>query len=391
MTVYQNQINKTVLPFMVYALTFSLFLGTAVFTLVIALTIIMWLFSGEYATKYSIIKDNPVVIAALLLFFAITLGLFWSHVAWSEKLPMYMKYHKLLYIPMIASIIQTPVQRRHAINAFLIVSLIILFISYGKLMGLIPFHDENMGYIVTRNRIAHNIFMAFAAFLMIHRTIQKRGSYQWVWGALSLLAIFNVMMMVNGRTGQVILAAFIALTIWQYLGFKSIKYLVLVGFLGLVAFKTVPMFEQSRLAAVSTELKDRNSSSGLRMGFYQNSIQIIKKHPLFGVGTGGFPATYQAQVAADPGLKVTPNPHNQYLLMWAEIGLVGLILFLYFLWSAWRLSTQLVFEDRCMIQGLVLLFSLGSLFNSLLLDAGEGRFYCTLIAILVGGLNIKKP
>jgi O-antigen ligase len=150
------------------------------------------------------------------------------------------------------------------------------------------------------------------------------------------------------------------------------------------------MFEQSRLAAVSTELKDRNSSSGLRMGFYQNSIQIIKKNPLFGVGTGGFPAAYQAQVAADPGLKVTPNPHNQYLLMWAEIGLVGLILFLYFLGSAWRLSMRLPFDDRCMIQGLVLLFSMGSLFNSLLLDAGEGRFYCTLLALLVSSFACQR-
>jgi len=138
---YQNPINLRVLPVLVALLCFSLFLGTAVFSVVIALIIPLWLVSGEWHIKLAAMKGNPVVISALLLFAVISLGLLWSHVPWPEKWPMYMKYHKLLYIPIIVSILQTDMQRKYALNAFLIVSLGILFISYGKFLGLFPFHD----------------------------------------------------------------------------------------------------------------------------------------------------------------------------------------------------------------------------------------------------------
>lgn len=387
---YRNMINASVLPVLVYALTFSLFLGTAVFSIVIAFTIPLWLMSGEWDVKFQSIKNNPVVLSALLLFLVITLGLLWSHVPWSEKLPMYMKYHKLLYIPMIVSILQTDVQRKNALNAFLIVSLGILFISYGKFLGLLPFHDEGMGYVVTRNRIAHGIFMAFAAFLMLHRMVKHQGVYRWVWMGLSLLVVGNVMFLVNGRTGQVILLALLTVFIWQQLGTKSIKYFVIAAILGVVVLSNVSIFQHSRLSEVGSELKDPTSSSGLRIGFYKNSLEIVKKHPLLGVGTGAFKAEYHQQIGNFEGLQATSNPHNQYLLIAVETGLVGLLFFLFFLASSWRISLTSEVEGAHLTQGLVVLFSLGCLFNSLLFDAGEGRFYCTILGVVVSGLWSRK-
>jgi O-antigen ligase len=157
--------------------------------------------------------------------------------------------------------------------------------------------------------------------------------------------------------------------------------------LGLIAFKNIPMFEQSRLSGVSQELKDPNSSSGLRMGFYKNCIQLIEKHPILGVGTGAFKSEYRDQIGNIEGLQATSNPHNQYLLVGVETGLIGLFVFLGFLFSGWRISSRLTLENVYLTQGLVVLFSLGCLFNSLLFDAGEGRFSCTLLAVLVSGLK----
>ena len=250
---------------------------------------------------------------------------------------------------------QTDVQRKNALNAFLIVSLGILFISYGKFLGLLPFHDEGMGYVVTRNRIAHGIFMAFAAFLMLHRMAKHQGVYRWVWLCLSLLAVANVVFLVNGRTGQVILLALLALCIWQQLGTKSIKYFVIAGILGGVLLSNISMFKESRLSEVGSELKDPTSSSGLRMGFYKNSLEIVKKHPLLGVGTGAFKAEYHRQIGNIEGLQATSNPHNQYLLIAVETGLLGLVIFLWFLLVAWGSSGVFNIEARYAIQGLALL------------------------------------
>ena len=268
-----------------------------------------------------------------------------------------MKYHKLLYIPIVVSILQTDAQRKNAINAFLIVSLGILFISYGKFLGLLPFHDMGMGYVVTRNRIAHGIFMAFAAFLMLHRSAEHNGSHRWVWAALSLLAICNVMILVNGRSGQLILVSLIALFIWQKMGVRSIKYFVVAAMLGGLAMSSLPALKHSRLFEVGQELKDPNSSSGLRMGFYKNSFELFKKHPILGVGTGAFKTEYHQQIGNVEGLQATSNPHNQYLLMAVETGVVGLLAFLAFLLSGWRVAASLNMETRYTAQGLVVLIS----------------------------------
>ena len=390
MNKYQNKLNLVVLPFLVSALSFSLFLGTAVFSIFITLTILLWLVSGEWTIKFAAMKNNPVVISALLLFGVIALGLFWSHVPWEEKFPMFMKYHRLLYIPMIVSILQTDLQRRHAINAFLVVSIGILFISYGKFLGMLPFHDEGMGYVVTRNRISHSIFMSFAAFLMLHRMVAHHGIYRYVWGCLGALAVANVMFLVNGRTGQLIVMTLIALFVWQQLGAKSIGYFIVTAILAVIALKTVPAIQHSRLLAVGQEINDANSSSGLRMGFYKNSIELVKKHPVLGVGTGAFKSEYAKQVEENKEIQATANPHNQYLLIAIETGLVGLFAFLFFLLSGWRSAAYLGAQEGDVVQGLVLLFALGSAFNSLLFDAGEGRFYCTLLAVIVSQLHFKK-
>jgi len=42
-------------------------------------------------------------------------------------------------------------------------------------------------------------------------------------------------------------------------------------------------------------------------------------------------------------------------------------------------------------KGLIILIFVGSLFNSLLLDATEGKFYCLLIGLLLSGYGGKKP
>jgi len=111
---------------------------------------------------------------------------------------------------------------------------------------------------------------------------------------------------------------------------------------------------------------------------------------LLGLGTGAFKSEYAKQTGFTTGLQATSNPHNQYLLMTIETGVVGLFVFLFFLLSAWRSSAFLDAQASLSVQGLVLLFAIGSLFNSLMLDAGEGRFYCTLLGVLVSQLNFKK-
>ena len=68
------------------------------------------------------------------------------------------------------------------------------------------------------------------------------------------------------------------------------------------------------------------SSVGVRLAMTMNSWQIIKKNKIIGVGTGDFPVEYKKINELYPTSQPpTTNPHNMYVLILVQIGLVGLI------------------------------------------------------------------
>ena len=71
-----------------------------------------------------------------------------------------------------------------------------------------------------------------------------------------------------------------------------------------------------------------------RLEYTKASIYLIKKHPIFGVGTGDIPNAYmQAYDELQSPLlqQYRHKAHNQYLSITVGFGLVGLVLFLFVL------------------------------------------------------------
>jgi O-antigen ligase len=66
-------------------------------------------------------------------------------------------------------------------------------------------------------------------------------------------------------------------------------------------------------------------SVNIRLKHYSDAWQLFKQKPLFGMGTGGFPGGY---------------PHNIFLEIAAENGLLGLVIFLCFLFTVCQRGYQ---------------------------------------------------
>jgi O-antigen ligase len=356
MQAYKSYLNNQLLPLLVMLCAISIPLKTGVFSVFVGLLIITWAISGEYRDKFKRVAENRVAVAACLLFLVFTIGLLYGEVAWQARLPWYLKYHKLLYIPIVISVIRTDRQRRWAMNAFLISCLVVLLISYLELFSVIPFHEAGQGFIVTKNRITHNILMAFATFLMIHRAYNASGSYRYVWCTLSLLAIFNILVMVNGVSGQLTLLVLIMLFLIQVRSIKPIK-LLLIGFLLIaLVMHFFGLHANNRISSQFSDVNNPASSSGQRFDFYKNTFELVKQSPIYGNGTGSFRFDYQKLIhrEGDVALK-TNNPHNQYLLIASEIGLLGLASFIYLLVTNIQRADELRFTQyRFTLQGLVL-------------------------------------
>jgi O-antigen ligase len=108
---------------------------------------------------------------------------------------------------------------------------------------------------------------------------------------------------------------------------------------------------------------------------------------VLGHGTGSFTRAYAEKTKGQQALP-TRNPHNEYLLIMVQLGLVGLAVLLYLFWTQWRLAPRLATPlEWHLARGLVLAMAVGCLFNSWLLDHTEGLLYAWLTGLLLAGLN----
>lgn len=89
--------------------------------------------------------------------------------------------------------------------------------------------------------------------------------------------------------------------------------------------------------------KNINTSMGLRVEMWRTAGLIFLDHPFFGVGKAGYYSTLQKMVKqgeASPYINGAPHPHNEFLNMGVETGLVGffagLLLYLFPLWVFWQ-------------------------------------------------------
>lgn len=75
------------------------------------------------------------------------------------------------------------------------------------------------------------------------------------------------------------------------------------------------------------------SSSSVRLQVYEISLTLVAQHPFFGLGLGGFEWFYQDQavkiLGEAPFEWVMLHPHNVFLSMWLNLGLLGLVAFVW--------------------------------------------------------------
>ncbi len=388
------EVTQNITLWLIIFACFSINLPTAFMSISSVGILVFWVISGDYKIKFERITNSPIAIIAIVLFVLYVLGTLYSTASWHDRLKYLLKYEKLLLIPLIVSVLSLSRVRAYAINAFLISSIIVLLASYFKWLGLIPHEDIGQGYFIFKGRIAHGIFMAFVAYLMMARATKSTGFKRILWITLVILAGFNIVFLVNGRTGQIILLALIVWFTFEFWNLKAIKYwlgLILIGF---TLQQMLPIELHSRLLDTQQELAAHQSngvqtSAGQRMEMYKTTISLIKKHLLFGGGTGSIAIEYEIEAKKNNlSMNNVPNPHNQFLLTTQELGIIGLIVLVLMWVLSWRESYKISnSQDGVVFRGLILTMTIGCLFNSLLMDASEGKFFCILGGVLASGFK----
>jgi O-antigen ligase len=76
-------------------------------------------------------------------------------------------------------------------------------------------------------------------------------------------------------------------------------------------------------------LNPLRQTGGFRLDLWRSSLEMVRDHPLLGIGLDNFAYLYQHDylregAAAEPNLS---HPHNWLLHVWLELGLLGLVAF----------------------------------------------------------------
>lgn len=396
MTSNYLKITQTATLWLIVLACISINLPTKIMSITNILLIIFWFISGKLKDKIKIITENPVSQITLGLIFIYSVGMIYASVPLSESFKGLMHYQKLLIIPIIISCLTEEKFKNYALNAFLFSSIASLAISYLKWGGIIPHTDTGEGYTAFKNRIAGSIIMSFSMYLMLLKAAHASGKIKYLWIFFALLAVGDVSFLMNGRTGQVLMLALFIWFSYEVWGNKCIKYWLASMLLGIAVLYSLPELPKSRLTDIQTELNNHNidgqqTSAGLRIEFYKNSLLTIKNNILFGNGTGSFGHEYELIATQQNAITTNvANPHNQFLFTTEELGIIGLLILGLFFYIPWFISYKSNNDYQMQaIRGLVLTMVIGSLFNSLLFDTSEGKFYCILISLLLS--TYKKP
>lgn len=368
---------RALTDFLAVLIGFSIPISTSLAEIVTTLFVVCWLLAGDWQAQSRLIGRNPVARLSLAIFGVLLLATTWSTASWSEALRCLLKYREFLYLPLLVPVFQDARLREAGLRGFSLGAVAMLGLSYfewlsGADLGQVSAPND---YVITKDRIIHSLLMALLVYFSAQNLVQRRGS-RW-WNVIVIgLATPNILFLVQGRTGYLLLGALTVLFMSQQFGRRGLilaGLLVAVGGGGVYAASGTV---RARVTQTVTQLKNKFGATtekvwDPRLEFYTNTLELVARHPWLGTGTGSFSREY-AQAGEGRDWPKTTDPHNEYLHLAVQAGVPAAILFVVLLAWQWQAAGRLPTSDSRLGRGVVLAIALGSLFNSLILSVTGG-------------------
>jgi O-antigen ligase len=144
--------------------------------LIIVIICVLWLFSGDYASKFNQIISNKFILASNVFFFLHVIGLLWTEdLSWGVHI-----VHKMWYFLLLLPVLFTIVRREHIkfyISAFLLAITFTEIASYLVWFEIIePFKNATVRNPTPfMSHISYNPILAFAIYLVMHQVFFNKS------------------------------------------------------------------------------------------------------------------------------------------------------------------------------------------------------------------------
>ncbi len=332
------------------ALLFVIPFSTAMGSILSGLILIFWLIDARFLEHFHQQKNNPIVIASLVFFILHIVGLLWTEdIDWG--LHTLKKQWKFLILPIFMFYVRRE-YIRYYIYAFVLAMSLSELISYSIWFEFIaPFGNASVHNPTPfMTHITYNPLLAIAIYLVASDIIfhTNHFSYKKLLYFLFLITMTVNMFITGGRSGQIMFFAVIVILFFQYFSYSFIKTLFLSTLVSSIvffsAYSTSKIFSERVDMAVKNILhyeQNKNSSVGKRVTFLLNGVEVFLNNPVAGVGTGDLPeAMHQIHIINSPEVKAPDNPHNIYIMLSVEFGLLGLISLFWLFYSQIKFASS---------------------------------------------------
>lgn len=378
------------------SLAFVVPISTALTSILVALLILMWVLGPNLKKKKQILFHHPLSSWIFPLVMLTVAGMLYSIGDTESIRRSLIDGLRLGLIPLFIYFYQDKKVAKMALWAFCAAMTLTLVLAFLKVYANFPIGLKYTTGGVFKSHIKTSYFMAMAAFFIAFQTPRLLSKYRLLAALVVGLMIYYLFFMNEGRIGYITLVMCFLLLTWQWFKFKGMLAGTLVAItLLLAAYFTSSLFSaRINLLVQDMDLYQQGgrlleSSLGSRIQFAHSSSELISQKPLLGWGTGSFGFAYAKLFEGEKTL-LTDNPHNEYLRIGVELGLLGLCFLILFFYQQWKLSKKLPLEIRGFFQGVLLSFVIGCFLNSWLKDFSEGYFYILMVSICFAYLPIRE-
>lgn len=336
----KNNISK-VIQICFILLGFIIPISIAATNILLVIIVLLWLLEGRIKQKLVAIFNsywNISLFALILLYFA---GMFWGH-NHDNALWEFQRLSLLLLFPVFTTLTLKKQTIRNGIVAFLLsTSISALFaiainnniiLPLAEYISVISKSSRNSAFISYNY---HNILLSFSFLISLYILIEKKTKYRYL--LILCCFVYSISIFTEpGRAGQLLFNVFGLFYIFYYNKYRLLRLVTLVlllfGFQWAI-YNTTTVYK-NRINKLSNVIQNNgNNGQGkaddIRYVFFRETTKRIMKKPFFGHGTGSFSTVFDEQVNSGHNFKEHITPHNNYLFVFFELGLLGLISLLF--------------------------------------------------------------
>lgn len=285
--------------------------------------------------------------------------------------------------------------RKKLLQVFGFSLVFVIFYLYADAIRIILYYKMPVKSLLSQAFINHNfsgpiglhatylsLFVATAATAFLYFLITETNRNRQILYGISLLILFAGLIQLSSRS---VLISFLLTTAFLFpffipKGRKRSLFIVVVlacSLISLIGIIKVDSLKKRYVAELKTDLTQKSINNDLiesRVTRWKVILPLVWQSPVIGHGTGAEKKLLQESYFTNKlynSYLNELNTHNQYLKLWLETGIIGLLVFLFTL--AWGIVIAVKRRDILFLSFMIMVAI--ACFSENMLDVNKGIFF----------------